>query len=67
MTSYEYFKRGGAKEMPFTQLPKGYGWVTSCGGDGWYWNFFATDEQLIKDYGKGIDATKVIMCKIKRL
>ena len=65
-TSYEYFKKGGAKEMPYSSLPKGYGWVTGCGdGRGGYWNFFATDDQLIKDYGRVLDPTKVIMCRIK--
>jgi hypothetical protein len=63
MTSYEYFKNGGAKELPFDKLPKGYGWVTGCGGDGWYWNFFMKDEDL----KKGIDPAKAIMCKIQKL
>jgi hypothetical protein len=67
MTSYEYFKKGGARELQFNQLPKNYGWVTSCGGDGWYWNFFATDSQLEKDYGRPLNPKEVIMCKIKPL
>lgn len=66
-SSYEYFKKGGAKEMSFSQLPQNYGWVTSCGGDGWYWNFFATDKDLIENYGRPLDPKKVIMCKIKKL
>lgn len=63
MTSYEFFKNGGAKEMPYNKLPKGYGWVTSDGGDGWYWNFFMTNSDLVT----GIDPKKTIMCKIKKL
>lgn len=62
-SSYEYFKRSGAKELPFNELPNGYGWVTSCGGDGCYWNFFMTDEDL----KIGVDPKKAIMCKIKSL
>lgn len=67
ITSYQYFKNGGAKEMPFEKLPKDFGWVTSCAGDGWYWNFFATEKTLIRDYGKGLNPKDVIMCKIERL
>jgi len=62
MTSYEYFKNGGAKVIPYNQPPKGYGWVTSCGdGQGGYWNFFMTDNDLLI----GVDPKKTIMCKIK--
>jgi hypothetical protein len=64
-TSYEFFKNGGAKEMPFSSLPKDYKWITGCGGkDGWYYNFFGKDEDFV--YGKGIPPSKIIMCKIKR-
>jgi hypothetical protein len=62
-TSHEFFKRMGAKELPFNQLPKGYGWVTGCGGgDGWYYNYFMTDDQMMKH-----DYSKAIMCKITRI
>ncbi len=50
--------------MPYSELPEGYGWITGCGGnDGWYYNFFAKDE----DIGYGLDPKKVIMCKIIRI
>lgn len=64
MTSYEFYRQAGAKEMLYEKLPKNYGWITGCGGDGWYWNFF----YLIDLIGDGEpDNTKVIMCKIKKL
>lgn len=66
-TSYEYFKNGGATELPYEKLPKGFGWVTACGGDGWYWNFFATDATLERDFGKHLNPKDVIMCRIQPL
>lgn len=63
-TSYQFFKNGGAKEMSYNSLPKGYGWVTGCGGDGWYWNFFMKDDDMM---GERLDPKKAIMCKIKPL
>ena len=63
ITSYEYFKNGGAKEIPLEQLPKDYAWVTGCSGDGWYWNFFMKDTDLIVR----VDPKKTFMCKIKKL
>lgn len=66
ITSYQYFKQGGAKEVSFDDLPNGYKWITGCGGDdGWYYNFFGRDEDFV--HGKGIPPSKVLMCKIKRL
>lgn len=64
-SSYEFFKKGGAKEIPFNELPKEYGWVTGDGGDdGWYYNFFMKDEDLIPGF---LDPKKAFMCKIKKL
>jgi hypothetical protein len=63
-STYEYYKRRGAKQMDFNSLPKNYAWITGCGGDGWYWNFFYPKDEI----GDGNpDDKKVIMCKIKKL
>lgn len=50
--------------MAYEKLPKNYAWITGCGGDGWYWNFFYPKDEI----GNGNpDNKKVIMCKIKKL
>lgn len=68
-TSFEYFKGLGCKEVPFDKLPKGYAWITGCGGnDGWYYNFFM-DTKLMNSKSEFTDEDnkKVLMCKIERL
>lgn len=62
-TSYQYYKRMGVKEVPLDKLPKNYGWITGCGGDGWYWNFFTPVE--LDSSNCPVD--KMVMCKIKKL
>lgn len=69
MTSYQYFKSLGCKEIPYGQLPKDYLWITGCGGgDGWYYNFFMQKSLLeSKDRYTDEDNAKVIICKIARV
>lgn len=64
-TTYQYFKSLGCKELPYSQLPNGYAWVSGCGGDGWYWNFFMKVDEMGDTTDEGYK--KVIMCKIERL
>jgi hypothetical protein len=65
-TSYEYFKKIGCKEVPLSQVPKDYGWITGCGGPGGYYNFFMQVDQLPSD-GIGYsdkDNQKVLIAKV---
>lgn len=58
MRMYDYYKSKGGKEIPYSQLPKDYGWFTSgYHSNGKFYCYYATDEQLNKG-----DFSKVLIC-----
>lgn len=71
-TSYEHFKSIGMKEVPLSQLPSNYGWVTGCGdGRGGYYNFFMDMSKEVECFNKHGQMTDEyykkygLMCRIK--